>query len=73
MDVLHRSWKNSAEVASIGLVAEALDENARTFCLHHESRSLADQPGKLFIATATFERAFHAHWHNNSLCEPLIL
>jgi len=31
VDSMHRSWKNAAEVASIGVVAEALDEEARAF------------------------------------------
>ncbi len=31
MDALYRSWKNAAEVASIGVVAEAYDESAQAF------------------------------------------
>jgi hypothetical protein len=42
MDALYRSWKNMSQVASIGVVAEALDENARAFYIHHEFRSLKD-------------------------------
>ena len=41
MDALYRSWKNTSEVASIGVVVEALGENARAFYLHHEFRSLS--------------------------------
>jgi len=37
MDALHRSWKNSAQIASVGVVAEAINESARKFYLHHES------------------------------------
>ena len=58
MDALHRSWKNTSQVASVGVVVDALDENARAFYLHHEFRSLRDHPHKLFIAMATIENAF---------------
>jgi GNAT superfamily N-acetyltransferase len=58
MDALHRSWKNTAEVASIGVVAEAYDEAARTFYLRHEFIPLAEHPKKLFIAMATIQQAF---------------
>jgi GNAT superfamily N-acetyltransferase len=58
MDALTRSWKNTAEVASVGVVAEAYDEAAREFYLHHEFIPLEDHPRKLFIAMATIKRAF---------------
>jgi predicted GNAT family N-acyltransferase len=58
MDALHRSWKNTLQVASVGVVVDALDKNARAFYLHHEFRSLRDHPDKLFIAMATIEKAF---------------
>jgi predicted GNAT family N-acyltransferase len=58
MDALHRSWRNTSEVASVGVVVEALDETARSFYLHHEFVKLADHPNKLFLAMATIERAF---------------
>ena len=58
MDALHRSWRNTAEVASVGVVAEAIDEAARDFYLHHEFVPVAEQPGKLFIAMGTIERLF---------------
>lgn len=60
MDALYRSRKNTSEVASIGVVVEALDENARAFYIHHEFRSLKDHPDKLFIAMSTIEKAFKA-------------
>ena len=60
-DALHRSWKNTAEVASLGVVVEALDEPARTFYQHHEFTPLADHPNKLFIAMATLDKLFKAH------------
>jgi GNAT superfamily N-acetyltransferase len=58
MDALNRCWKNTVEVASVGVVAEAHDEAARAFYLHHEFIPLADHPRKLFIAMATIKRAF---------------
>lgn len=58
MDALHRSWRNTSEVASVGVVVEALDENARAFYLHHEFSSLRDHSDKLFLAMATVEKAF---------------
>jgi hypothetical protein len=57
MDALYRSWRNTLEVASVGVVAEALDEMARTFYIHHEFAQLQDHPNKLFIAMATIEKA----------------
>ena len=58
MDALYRSWKNTSEVASIGVVAEALDEAAQAFYLHHEFVRLEDHSNKLFIAMGTIEKAF---------------
>jgi GNAT superfamily N-acetyltransferase len=58
MDALHRCWKNTAEVASIGVVVEAYDGAARSFYLHHEFLELAEHSNKLFIAMKTIERAF---------------
>jgi predicted GNAT family N-acyltransferase len=58
MDALHRSSRNTSEVASVGVVVEALDETARAFYLHHESAQLQDHPNKLFLAMATIERTF---------------
>jgi GNAT superfamily N-acetyltransferase len=59
MDALYRSWKNAAEVASLGVVAEAYDESARAFYLHHEFILLLEHPNKLFIAMKTIEKAFN--------------
>jgi predicted GNAT family N-acyltransferase len=60
MDALYRSLRNTAEVASVGVVVDALDETARDFYLHHEFVQLHDHPNKLFIAMATIERALAA-------------
>jgi GNAT superfamily N-acetyltransferase len=58
MDALFRSWKNTAEVASVGVVAEAYNAAVRDFYLHHEFVPLAEHPRKLFIAMGTIEKAF---------------
>ncbi len=58
MDALYRSWKNTTEVASAGVVAEAIDASAREFYLHHEFIPLLEHPRKLFIAMGTIKRAF---------------
>jgi GNAT superfamily N-acetyltransferase len=58
MDALYRSWKNSAQVASLEVVAEAIDEAARTFYLHHEFTPLPQHPGKLLLPMQTIARAF---------------
>ena len=58
MDALHRSWTNTAEVASIGVVVEAYDESAKAFYLHHEFLPLLDHPNKLFLAMTAIEKAF---------------
>jgi GNAT superfamily N-acetyltransferase len=60
MDALHRSWKNTGEIASVGVVVEALDDAARAFYPHHEFVPLQGHPNKLFLAMATIERAFRA-------------
>jgi len=60
MDALHRSWRNTSQVASVGVVVDALDENARAFYIHHQFSSLEDHPNKLFIGMATIEKAFKA-------------
>jgi len=58
MDALHRSWRNTAEVASVGVVVDALDDAARSFYLHHEFMPLLDHPNRLFLAMATIEKVF---------------
>ncbi len=60
MDALHRSWRNTSQVASVGVVVEALDEAARSFYLHHEFVPLQDHPNKLFLSMTTIEKAFLA-------------
>jgi hypothetical protein len=57
MDALHRSWKIKKDVASAGVVAEAIDDAARNFYLHHEFLPLAEHPRKPFIAMETIRKA----------------
>jgi GNAT superfamily N-acetyltransferase len=57
MDALHRRWKNTVQVASVGVVAEAIGEAARRFYLHHEFISLSE-PWKLFIAMGTIQKVW---------------
>jgi len=59
MDALHRSWKATAEVGSVGVVVDALDESALAFYRHHEFQSFPGHPGKLFLAMATIEKALN--------------
>jgi len=58
MDALHRSWKNSAQIASVGVVAETINESARRFYLHHEFVPVPEHPDKLIIAMVTIQRMF---------------
>jgi GNAT superfamily N-acetyltransferase len=58
MDALHRSWKNTTEVASAGVVAEAVDDSAREFYLHHEFIPVLEHPRKVFIAMGTLGELF---------------
>jgi GNAT superfamily N-acetyltransferase len=58
MDALHRSWRNTAQVASIGVVVDAYDESARAFYLRHEFVPLVDHPKKLFMSMRIIEKAF---------------
>lgn len=60
MDALHRSWRNTAEIASVGVVVDALDQTAQAFYRHHEFSPLPDHPNRLFIAMATIQNAFAA-------------
>ena len=58
LDALFRSWKNTAEVASVGVIVDAYDEKARAFYLHHEFIPLTGHSGKLFIAMGTIQKIF---------------
>ncbi len=58
LDALYRSWANTVQVASVGVIAEAYDEAARQFYLHHEFVSVPGNHRKVFIAMKTIEAAF---------------
>ena len=58
MDALYRSWKNTSEVGSVGVVVDALDEKAREFYLHHNFEPLGNSPDRLFRAMADIAKAF---------------
>jgi GNAT superfamily N-acetyltransferase len=57
MDVLYRSWKNTSEVGSVGVVVVALDEKSRAFYLHHGFAPLGDSASRLFRPMGTIEKA----------------
>jgi predicted GNAT family N-acyltransferase len=57
MDALHRSWRATKEVGSVGVIVEALDESAMTFYRIHEFKSLPGHTEKLFLAMVTIEKA----------------
>ena len=56
LDALRRSWANTREVASIGVVVDAIDDKALSFYLHHEFSPFPDHLGKLFMAMRTIEQ-----------------
>jgi GNAT superfamily N-acetyltransferase len=58
MDALHRSWWTSTQVASVGVVAEAINEAAKQFYLHHEFVPVLEHSRKLFIAMTTIQKSF---------------
>jgi GNAT superfamily N-acetyltransferase len=64
MDALERSLKNTAEVASVGVVIEALDDSARAFYRHHEFTPLLEHSNKLSLAMATIEKALKAFYRD---------
>jgi len=57
VDALERSWRNTAEVGSIGVIVDALDDRARGFYRHHEFIELRDRPNRLFRSMTEIERA----------------
>lgn len=60
MDALHRSWRSTKAVASVGVLVEALDEAARAFYVHHEFIPLLDRHSRLLLPMATIEKVFRA-------------
>jgi GNAT superfamily N-acetyltransferase len=58
MDALFRSWRSTAEIASAGVVAEAVDDAAVRFYRRHEFIPIAGHGRKLFLAMVTIAKAF---------------
>jgi predicted GNAT family N-acyltransferase len=58
MDALNRSLRATTEVASVGVVAEAIDGAAKQFYLHHEFVPFIDQPNKLILPMVTIAKLF---------------
>ena len=58
MDALYRSWRNTLEIASVAVVVDAIDDNARRFYAHHEFQPFADHPNRLFLPMTTIEKLF---------------
>jgi GNAT superfamily N-acetyltransferase len=58
MDSLRRSWENTVQIASVGVIAEAYNDAAKEFYLHHEFAAIPGFPRKFFIAMKTIEKAF---------------
>jgi predicted N-acetyltransferase YhbS len=58
MDALRRSLDNTREMGSIGVVVDALDDNAEKFYVHHEFTHLPGTASKLFLAMATIRKLF---------------
>jgi GNAT superfamily N-acetyltransferase len=56
VDALYRSWRNTSEVGSVGVLVDALDEKAHAFYLHHQFAPLRDSPNRLFLSMATIEK-----------------
>jgi predicted GNAT family N-acyltransferase len=58
MDALYRSWENTREIGSVGVVVEAYNESAEEFYRHHEFISLPGQFRRLLMAMATIKKLF---------------
>lgn len=58
IDAMRRSWINTREIGSVGLIVEAIDENAENFYRHHEFAALPGHSGKLFMPMATIKKLF---------------
>jgi len=56
MDALHRSSRN--EIASIAMVVDAKDDNARSFYEHYQFIRFPDYPNRLFLPMTTIAKMF---------------
>ncbi|MEA3238218.1 MAG: GNAT family N-acetyltransferase, partial [Candidatus Bipolaricaulota bacterium] len=58
MDALHRSLKQTGEIASFAVVVDAVNEDARTFYLHFGFLPFPDREDRLFLPMKTIEKLF---------------
>jgi hypothetical protein len=58
MDSMRRSWNNTLEIASVGLIVEAYDESAERFYRHYQFATLPGHSRKLFMPMATIKKLF---------------
>lgn len=58
MDALHRSFANTKDVGSLGVVVDAYDDSAEAFYLHHQFVPLPGQIRKLFLPMKTIGQLF---------------
>ncbi len=56
MDALHRSLRN--EIASMAVVVDAKDNNARSFYEHYQFIRFPDYPNRLFLPMTTIAKMF---------------
>ncbi len=56
LDALHRSLRQSQQVASSAVIVDAKDDSARRFYLHFGFLSLPETPNRLFLPLQTIEK-----------------
>ncbi len=59
-DALHRSWLQSAHIASAGLIVDAKDENAAAFYRRYGFTPILDADQRLFLPMKTVQQMFSA-------------
>lgn len=57
-DALQRSWRNTAEVGSVAVIAEAISEAAASFYRRYGFEPLADHQRRLFLPMTTVGKLF---------------
>lgn len=60
MDALARALEHSSRIASLAVVVDAKDENARNFYRRYGFIDLPDHPNRLFIPMQTVEEVFRS-------------
>lgn len=58
MDALYRSWRLSAEIASVAVIVDAKGHEARGFYLHYDFLPFPEQEHRLFLPMGLIERLF---------------